>query len=345
MVGPEYERGAKSSDRVGFAVRPGKRKPEVVAKFRFVWRRRYGFLQQRQRGGELVALVMDYAEEMLCQGVIGLDCEDIAIQRLCAVAVALLMHGECLLELLELLKLCGLRRRVRARVGSERAMTVLEPLAAAARAGIVATHRRHRRRILRRRGESRGGVDMARNFIEYAAKDCGSRFPLTHRHAVAAQLQELRRARDRGREGRDELCELIGWNDSAEIEQSVKPEGLADRIRGLERKGVGRRFGRESYAVLAFEQRPIRAADRLVLGLCENDARILKRKQQFARAKRESTVANAHSVVMPEPLRADVVATEELFAPGGGIDHVAIPLDQQNMRGIDPRRKRLQHEL
>ena len=186
---------------------------------------------------------------------------------------------------------------------------------------------------------------MARNFIEYAAKDCRSRFPLTHRHVVAAQLQELRRARDRGREGRDELGELIGWNHSAEIEQSVKAEGLADRIRGLECEGVGRRFGRESYAVLAFEQRPKRAADRLVLGFGENDARILKRKQQLARAKRESTVANAHSIVMPEPLRADVVAAEEFFAPGDGIDHIAVPLDQQNMRGIDPRRKRFQHEL
>src|ERR1700687_5501403 len=99
----------------------------------------------------------------------------------------------------------------------------------------------------------------------------------------------------------------------AKIEQSVKAEGLADRIRGLERKGVGRRFGRESYAVLAFEQRPKRAADRHVLGFCEDDARILKRKEQFARAKRESTVANAHPVVIPEPLRADVVAAEEFL--------------------------------
>src|ERR1700674_3289061 len=99
---------------------------------------------------------------------------------------------------------------------------------------------------------------MARNFIEDAAKDRGGRLPLAHRHAVAAQLQQLRRARDRRGEGSDQLAELIGRDDSAEIEQAVKAEGLADRIRSLERKSVGGRFGRESYAVLALAQRATR---------------------------------------------------------------------------------------
>jgi hypothetical protein len=43
--------------------------------------------------------------------------------------------------------------------------------------------------------------------------------------------------------------------------------------------------------------------------------------------------------------RADVVAFEESGVPGGRVDHVAVPLDEQRVGRRDVRQQRLQHEV
>jgi hypothetical protein len=131
---------------------------------------------------------------MLRQSVIGLDRKHAAIQRLCVVAFALLMQRERPLESLELLKLAD-SGIVFGRTSDPSApWSVLELLAAAAGAGIVATRRWHD-----------AFADAARPATPIWPGTSSSMWrrlrqpvSLTHRHAVAAQLQELERARDRG---------------------------------------------------------------------------------------------------------------------------------------------------
>jgi hypothetical protein len=40
-------------------------------------------------------------------------------------------------------------------------------------------------------------------------------------------------------------------------------------------------------------------------------------------------------ILVESPARTDVIVAQEFIAPGFGIDHVAIPLDQQQVLGFD----------
>ena len=105
------------------------------------------------------------------------------------------------------------------------------------------------------------------------------------RDAVAQQLAELWRGRDRIREQGDECGQLVGRNDAAEVVEPVESERKSRRIRGLERKAVGERLVGEADAVVTLEHWPESAADRHVLGLDQADALILQRLEQPARAQ------------------------------------------------------------
>src|SRR5208283_5742808 len=96
------------------------------------------------------------------------------------------------------------------------------------------------------------------------------------RETVAAELQELGGARDRGCEQRRERDQFVLRQHAAEVVQAVKAERLADRIRGLEGELVGELLGTENDAVFLFQQGPKNATDRFVLGPGEHDARILQ---------------------------------------------------------------------
>src|ERR1022692_276605 len=134
---------------------------------------------------------MNHAEEMLSYGVIGLRCQHAAIQSLCAAAIALLVQHERLLQPLELRNSGRLVISLGARIGCQRAVTVLETLAAAAVAGIVAGCHRHRRSILGCRGKSRPGLRVPRDFLQDAMKDRAGGLPEGHCDAIAPQLKEL----------------------------------------------------------------------------------------------------------------------------------------------------------
>ena len=108
---------------------------------------------------------------------------------------------------------------------------------------------------------------------------------MAERAAIAQQLKELRRARDRIGEKRTELGDLLRRHDAAEVVEPVKPERLADRIRSLERETVGQLLGGEADAVLALEQGAEVASDGRILVLHANDPRILERFEQPARAQ------------------------------------------------------------
>ena len=174
---------------------------------------------------------------------------------------------------------------------------------------------------------------------------------MAHCHAIAAQLQELRRARDLGREQPRKLHDFIGGHYAAEIEQAVKAERLADRIRDLEGKCIGERFRAEDDAVLALEQRPEGAADGFVLGSGELDPGILQRDEELPRAQRKASVADSHRFLqpilrccVPEPFGADVIAGEKLGTPRRGVDDVAVPLNEQNVCGVDVLNECFQNE-
>ncbi|TMH55590.1 MAG: hypothetical protein E6H53_16680 [Betaproteobacteria bacterium] len=115
----------------------------------------------------------------------------------------------------------------------------------------------------------------------------------------------------------------------------MKAEGLAQWIRGLEGECVGERFRTEHDAVFMLEQGTESTADGLVLGACQPNARVLQRFEELARAQREAAVAHALRGVVPGPFRADVITAQERVAPGIGIDDVTVPLDEQDMLGID----------
>ena len=228
---------------------------------------------------------------------------------------------------------------------------MLVPLAAAAGAGIVTARRRNRRGIGGRCCQRRRAFGMRRVHIENTLEDRRGCPPLAHRHAIAAKLKELRRARDLGCEQPRQLHDFIGRHYAAEVEQSVKAEGFADRIRDLEGKCIRERFRAEDDAVLALEQRPEDAADRFVLGSGKLDPGILQRDEELPRAQRKASVADAHRVVqrlllagVPEPFGADVITGEKLGAPRRGIDDITVPLDEQNMCGVDMLDERFQNE-
>ena len=224
-------------------------------------------------------------------------------------------------------------------------MTLLVFPAAAARARLVAPDDRRTREIRFGLREQRRRLGVARHRGQHAPRDRGDRVPHAERAAVPRELRELRRARDRVGESRRERRDL-GWrNRAAKIEQPVEAERLADRIRRLERKTVGERFVGEADAVLLLEQRTKCAADRHVLDVDQANSRILQRFEELARAQRKSAVAHAAPRFRPEPLGADVIAIEKRGVPRRRIDDIAVPLDEQHVRGRDVRKQRLQHEL
>src|SRR6266536_3328537 len=119
---------------------------------------------------------------------------------------------------------------------------MLVPLAAAAGAGIVATcggRPGGTGGCFRERG---GGLCMSGLDIENAAENCDCRLPLAERYAVAAELQQLRRARDPRRKPTRQLRDFLLRNDAAKVIQTMKAERLANRVRGLERECVGECF-------------------------------------------------------------------------------------------------------
>ena len=119
----------------------------------------------------------------------------------------------------------------------------------------------------------------------------------------------------------------------------------AGGVGGLECETVGDRLARVPDAEFALEQRPVRAADRDVLRFRELDPWILQRGEELSRTERKPAVADAHRIVEPVPLRADVIAIEEGRIERVGIDDVAIPLDQQHVCRLHVVQQRFQHEL
>src|SRR5262249_44808885 len=150
--------------------------------------------------------------------------------------------------------------------------------------------------------ETRLRLGVVRRLLENAAEDGRRGLPLGERNAVAAELHELRRARNSRREQPRDFGELLRRYDATEVVQAMEPERLADRVRSLESELVGKRFGRESDAVLFLEQRTEAAADGLVLRPGKLHAVVLQRREELARAQREAAVADAMPVVVPEPL-------------------------------------------
>ena len=59
VIGLERERSAIGVQCIRFAIRRSISEPEVVVEFRLARRRLHGSLEQRQRGVELVALIMN----------------------------------------------------------------------------------------------------------------------------------------------------------------------------------------------------------------------------------------------------------------------------------------------
>ena len=244
----------------------------------------------------------------------------------------------------------GLRQRVGASAPAQR-----RP----ARRGIACTScrcRRGRDRCGRPPGSSRA-LRSASRAARAASASSGSRRAMRRAIAAAARhwpsAMQLRSSeascgeraiaseKRRGQRG-----DLVGRHGAAEVVQAVEAERLADRIRGLEREAVGQllRCRRRMPYSRSSSGRCVRQIV-VVLGLDELDARVLQRVEQAARAQREAAVAHAHAVVVPEPLRAQVVAVEKRRVPGLRVDDVAVPLDQQHVRRVDDAPELLQHEL
>src|SRR5215470_7367036 len=153
---------------------------------------------------------------------------------------------------------------------------MFEALAAAARARLVATRARSASLAAGRSREARPRLGVVRKFLEYAAEDCGRWPPLAERDAIAAQLKQLRRARDGRREQPRHLGEFLRRYDATEVVQAVKAERPADRVRCLEGELIGERFRAEDDAAFLLEQGTERAADGLVLRAGQLDAIVLQ---------------------------------------------------------------------
>jgi len=83
------------------------------------------------------------------------------------------------------------------------------------------------------------------------------------------------------------------------------------------------------------EERSPMLADRVFIAAFENDTGVGQRFEELAGAQGEIGVAHRRCVLGPR--RADVVVPRKFTAPGGGIDHIAVPLDDQDMVGRDMR--------
>ena len=205
-------------------------------------------------------------------------------------------------------------RRIGTR-GGKGSVAVLEFLPAAAGAGFVAPRHRCGGGVALGHARERLRLGVVRPDGDDAPGQRRRGGPLAERDAVLQQRERLRRACDGIGKRRRQRSQLGSGHDPAEIEQSMKAERPADRVRGFEREPVGERLVAEDDAVLALEQCPVRAADRRVLRVHELDARIGERVEQALRAQREAAVAHPH-VVVPGPLRAEIVAAEERGVPG-----------------------------
>ena len=127
----------------------------------------------------------------------------------------------------------------RAALHADRAVTMLVALSTSTRAGIVAARYWSERSIGLRLREQRADFDTRRIDRQDAFCDrCRGR-PLPHRYTVAQQLQELRRASDRVVETAREPCELVPWHDAAEVEEAMKAERPANRVRGFKCEAIG----------------------------------------------------------------------------------------------------------
>ena len=94
---------------------------------------------------------------------------------------------------------------------------------------------------------------MPRNFLEDALEDRRCWAPLGRGETIASELEQLRRARDRGGEMVHQPGQFIGCDDAAEVEQSMEAKRHADRIGGLECECIGEGFWCEPDVVVALE--------------------------------------------------------------------------------------------
>ena len=163
-------------------------------------------------------------------------------------------------------------------------MALLVALPATAGTAVVAAHGRPLCESRFGAREQRGRFPVAGQCGE--ASSCQRRpgAPLTEGDAVAQQLPELNRARDRIGKGRRQRGQLLLRHDAAEVVEAMEAERQALRIRRFEREAIGERLGRVADAVLALEQRAGGAPDRDVLGFVKLDAGVLQRLEQLAGA-------------------------------------------------------------
>src|SRR6185437_4415801 len=255
----------------------------------------------------------------------------------------------------------ALRQRVRREHSrrAERSVAELVALAASTGARVVAADDRTLCETALGALAERARLVVCREHSKSSSGERRRWRPLRECYAVADQLRELRRCRDRVRECGRERGEIVRRDDAAEVVETVKAERQSDRIGGLEREAIGERLAREADAVLVLEQRTERPADRDVLCVRsrierlrariarrrgQRNARILQRLEELARAQREAAVADAPRVVVPVPFRADVVGVEEGVVPRIGVDDISIPLHEEHARGLDVPDERFQDE-
>ena len=164
--------------------------------------------------------------------------------------------------------------------------------------------------------EQRGGFGVRGVEREHAPRDRDRGLPLAERDTVAQQLRRAAASADRVGESAAQRGELGRRHDAAEVEQAVEAERLADGIRGLEREAVGERLAGEADAVIALEQRPERrgrsssssASTSSMRGSCSASSSWRERSEK-------PPLPTLMAVVVPEPLRADVVDFGERGVP------------------------------
>ena len=295
MRGTQLERAPIRGDCLLVAVCRREREAEVVVELRFVRHGRDGGMQQRQRFVDAAALVQRRrrGNASPSDGPLATR-QRLAVAALGAFEIAALVRREGIAH-----ERLGRRPASCGRQPApapKRTVAVLVLFAAAARARFVAPVAVGCAAARSTLGEHRLRFRVIGRHREDALRDRARGIPLTHRDAVAQKLEELRRARNRGGKAGASAAISAGRHRAAEIEQAMKPERRADRIRRLERKTVGERLVGEANSVLALEHGRKRAADGRVLGFDERDARILQRAQQLARAQRKAAVADAQAI-------------------------------------------------
>ncbi len=334
------------SDGLVCPVRGSERQSQVVVELRLLRNERYGTFEERQRLGNAVALIVDHAQVMQGGRMIRRFRQRGAVVALggCDFTALMRLHAACSQSVR---RECGggSGKRGRRRICAHRAVTLFVALAASARARVVAADAQAACGVAFRLREQCADFFACRICCQDPLRDRDGRRPLSRRQAIVEKVRKLRGTRDAVGKERNQLGKFGRRHDLPEIEQAVEAERSSDRIRGLERELVCQGFAAKAYPVLAFEQRPKRAADGGVLGLDERDARVRERCEQAARAQRKAAVANPHAIAVPEPLGAQVVALEERRVPGTGIDDIAVPLHKQNVLRVHKREQCLQDEI